>query len=299
MRHLVDTSSILGEKEFYKDTGLNIDQEHYWFDRLIEKVTLEFSDWFDSGRFIKEPNSRLFVYHDLVLPCVYECGAVFGRSIKDEVDLLEMMLPVSPQNVKSIYPDHPPNKQILIDSTKEVANRRLNDFRSQFNREPNSFSELIEETVSHRFFNAYRDKHSGKKFSKVWCRKKVPLKEAYRYIRVFLFEGIGFGSVFPDLTEIMFRNKYEKIDMGAWEESRKEAVKDGSLFPQEPKIIELEAMERTIIHIFTLCTLDLHPQLIQPLGLQDHAKAIQNMMKSDEWPRGYVGEFYMPDIFRN
>jgi len=300
MRHLVDTSSILGEKEFYEDTGLNIDQEHYWFDRLIEKVTLEFSDWFDTGRLFKEPNTRLFVYHDLILPCIYECGTILGRSIKDKVVLLELMLPVSPQNIKSLYPDYPKNKQSLIDSAKEVANSRMNGFTSEFNREPDSFCELIGETVTHGFFNVFKVKYADdKKFSKVWCRRKISLKEVYKYIRAFLFEGIGFGSVFPDITEKMFRNKYEKIDKAAWEESRKEAVKDGRLFPEEPKIIELEVLEKAILHIVALCTVDFHPQLIQPLGLQDHAEAIQNMMGSDEWPEGYIGKFYRPNTFEN
>ena len=285
MNHLVTMSSF-GEKEFLDDTKLDSDYKNYWFDGLIGELTVEVCDWFEPARLFKKVRAGLFVYHYFIFPCVYECGAVLGRSLGDKVNLLELMLPYDPVFIKKMYPGDPKDEQSLIASVKDVSRTRMNSFFEELGRDPLSFSELIFKTTAEKVFNAIREKHGS---NKVWHEKEIAFKDAYKYITAYLFEGIGFGSIYPDLTEQLFRNKYENIDRDYWENSRKDAENDGRLFPPEPTEIILEDLEKELLHILALTTYDSHYQLLGPLGLQEHRTAIRKFMNTtnvaNEYPK--------------
>jgi hypothetical protein len=196
----------------------------------------------------------------------YESGALIGRAKSDKLSILEKML------------GNPTVEGELVQTCKDAAKKRLDEFRRDIGKEPDTFKEFIldrelersglrrllddaaRSIVTHLETRTHREK-ALKAFL-----KKVPLEKAYPYLYIFGMEGVGFGSSFPELTERMYRNATENIDMDEWTEVRN---KMGLDIPEKPDVVSLEEREKALLSIVSAYTAEFYPELLDPLDLRN------------------------------
>lgn len=203
-----------------------------------------------------EPYIRLSDFYEL-LSFLYEWGALIGRAKRDKLSTLEKMV---------LTPDRPWSIKFLQDQAK----KRLEAYRNENREEPHSFIEFIEvkelaDAIGLLALNAIT--HGDRKARKV-LDKKIPLAEAALPIEEFGLEGIGFGSCFPTLTEIMYRTEYENIT-AQWSESRAGSWANPERHP-EPSV---EEREKDILRGLAAYALKYYPELLDPLDLRGHLDA--------------------------
>lgn len=206
------------------------------------------------GRYV-----RLYNFVE-ALPFQYESGAILGRARRDKQNVLEEML---------IIPGATEGKIIKI--LQDEAKGRLEEFKNQNGKEPDTFGGFIFERELERItglsfidsFEAY--KHGNKKILKVFDQK-IPVEQAQDAMRLFGLAGIGFGSVFPELTERMCKNSAENIDMDKWSEARAY----GLAIPEKPDIVSFEEREKALLQIVAAYTAEFYPELLDPLDLRGY-----------------------------
>ena len=188
----------------------------------------------------------------MVCSYLYENGAILGRARSDKLSTLAKMFPADPGKEDS-----------FISELQNVAQERLNEYKREFEKEPNSFLDIFYLLELKRVGLDLADtdlktlrKASGEKYS---------LKQAEPYIKMFGLEGIGFGSRFPELTEKLYRNYHESIDMGVWS---KWAARLG--IPEKPTIISLEEQEKTVLQMVAAYASEYYPELLDSLDLRGH-----------------------------
>ena len=225
-----------------------------------------------------------------VLASVYESAAVLGRARCEKLGILEKMLEAQ---APGLGPE-------LMKSLQERAKERLDGFRKERGREPHSFLEFIQvkqlenaipDEKLRRLWSAIYDMRQkgraggretdevrelrqfsfkGKKVMKK-LEMKVSLVGAEPGIRMFGEEGIGFGSSFPQLTERMYRNLHENIDMLGWSE----AGAHGLAIPERPPIISFEEGEEEVLQIVSVYTLRYWPEMLDSLDLRRHLEMVK------------------------
>lgn len=194
------------------------------------------------------------------LPFQYESGAILGRARRNKQNVLEKMIVIPSATEGQLM-------KILQDEAKE----RLEKFRNEVGKEPDTFGEFIFERELEKAtglslidsFEAY--KHGNKKILKVFD-EKIPLEQAQDIMRMFGLAGIGFGSAFPELTERMCRNSTENIDMDKWSFARAHGLD----IPEKPDIISLEEREESLLQIVAAYTAEYYPELLDPLDLRGY-----------------------------
>ena len=221
-----------------------------------------------------------------VLASVYESAAVLGRARCEKLGLLEKILEAQTPRLGTE----------LMKSLQERAKERLDAFRNEAGREPHSFLEFIQvkqlekaipdEKLKRLWSAIYNTRRAGGREtdqvrelrqlsfkSKKVMKKlemKVSLAGAEPAIRIFGREGIGFGSSFPQLTERMYRNLHENIDMLGLSE----AGAHGLAIPDK-LIISLEEQEEEILQIVSVYTLRYWPEMLDPLDLRGHLEMVK------------------------
>jgi hypothetical protein len=195
----------------------------------------------------------------------YESGAILGRAKRNKISTLEKLLVVPGVEIsKSI--------KLMQDQAKE----RLEKFRNELGKEPETFNEFI--------FNREFDRLLGEAFeltlNKLFLLSveekkntvvkvsdhKISLDTATHQARIFGLEGIGFGSVFPELTESMYRNAYENVDMDNWSFWREHGLD----IPKEPDIVTLKEREDGVLATVAGYTYEFYPELLDSLDLKDY-----------------------------
>ena len=157
------------------------------------------------------------------------------------------------------------------------AKERLEEFRNQTSKEPDTFSELIferelEKATGLSLFDSFEAyKHRDKRILKVFD-EKMPLEQAQDIMRMFGLAGIGFGIAFPELTERICRNSTENIDMDKWSEARAY----GLAIPEKPDIVSFEEREESILQIVATYTAEFYPELLDPLDLKGYIDTRSN-----------------------
>ena len=239
------------------------------------------SDVTEERRFWGWSYIRLYNYCQ-VLSFLYESGAIIGRALSDKLGILEQML---------VLPDgHAPS----MTDWQEKAKERLDRFKKDVGNEPDIFMKFIfsrelEAITGLSVTNAYKAYERGNKKALKQYDKKVPIEDdtaelapriskAEAKIREFILEGIGFGSLFPELTEKMNRNFYESVDLDwdTWVPRRERPPDFQPLaspkviygIPGEPTILSLEAQEETLLQIVGGYTANYYPELIDSLDLR-------------------------------
>lgn len=199
----------------------------------------------------------------------YECGAILGRARRDKLDILEKML---------LIPGTKGKLMKLCVVLQGLARERLNGFRGDIGKEPETFQEFIlvrafeDEGLSLTDWSG--DEKETKKMIKA-CDDKVPLEKAEPEIKMYGLEGIGFGSSFPESTEKMYRNSCENAGMDVWSEARAHGLD----VPEQRKILSLEEQEEMLLQMVASYTSEYYPDLLDPLDLRSYLKV----------ERGYQG----------
>jgi hypothetical protein len=154
---------------------------------------------------------------------------------------------------------------------QEYAKERLDKFRSEFSKEPDTFNEFIlfkelESAIGVSMEDWFEAHTKGDaKIMKV-ADEKVPLEKAEPVIKLFAVESIGFGSSFPELTEKMYRNSFENIDMDEWADARAH----GLTISEEPSMLSLEEQEEIILQMVASYVSEYYPELLDSLDLKDY-----------------------------
>lgn len=178
---------------------------------------------------------------------LYESGAMLGRAKGDKLLILERML------------GKPQRQGDFITYLQRSARERFQKFRDVFGAEPDSF---------HTFIVSGELQPLGLNLSKLSDLKKVaeekmPLEKALPHIEIYGLLGIGFGSCFPLLTEKMYRNFYESIDLDVWSDARAHGVN----VPEKPTLITCEQREKDVLEMVASYAAEYFPDLLAPLGL--------------------------------
>jgi hypothetical protein len=195
----------------------------------------------------------------------YESGAILGRAKRNKISTLENLLVVPGVEIsKSV--------KLMQDQAKE----RLEKFRNELGKEPDTFNEFI--------FNREFDRLLGEAFGltldelfilSVEEKKdtvvkvsdhKISLDIATHQARIFGLEGIGFGSSFPELTEKMYKNAYENINTDEWSVVRNMGVD----IPEIPDIVTLKEREDGVLGTLAGYAYEFYPELLDPLDLKDY-----------------------------
>jgi len=186
---------------------------------------------------------------------LYMMGIALGHARRDKFELLLNLL----------Y-DKPPKRGELKSLTNDLTNlaqKRLDDYRSCYEKEPNSFFDLFIKTELKR---AGFDFEMPPKSLQKAARMKLPLKVEPGPILLAeddIMEGIAFGASFPELTEKMWKRGSE-IDLGEWHKWRERGL-DIAEHPIPPV---LEEVEREVLRVVAVYVSEYYPQLMKPLGLE-------------------------------
>ena len=196
-----------------------------------------------------------------VLSYLYTSGAVLGRAKRPKLNVLAILFSVPGSEVDN------------VNQLQDDAKNRLQKFKDDVGREPNTFNEFIlfrelEKAIGLSLEESFKACTRGDKKAIKIANEQVSLAEAERVIKCFGLEGIGFGSCFPDLTEKMYRTSFENPDKDWWAK----AAARGLVFSQKPEIITLESQEETVLKIVAAYTSEYYPELLDPLDLRGYLK---------------------------
>jgi len=205
-------------------------------------------------------------FYDLcaVLSYLYTSGAILGRARRNKLSILAKMLSV------------PGTEKENMNWLQEQAKERLEKFRNELGKEPDTFNEFIlfkelESAIGVSMEDWFEAHTKGNtKIMKV-ADEKVPLEQAQHGMRMCGLAGIGFGIAFPELTERMCRNATENIDMDKWSKARAY----GLAIPEKPDIVSFEEREESILQIVAAYTAEFYPELLDPLDLRRELKCYQ------------------------
>ena len=209
-------------------------------------------------RFFGGPYIRFYNMFE-VISYLYMSGAVLGRARRSKLSILAKMVSI------------PGREKEFLNWLQKQAKERLEKFTNEVGKEPDTFNEFIlfkelESAIGvsmEDWFEAYTK--GDTKIMKA-ADEKVPLEEAEPTIKTFQLEGIGFGSAFPELTEKLYRNTFEKVDRDSWIEARKY----GLAISEEPTIISLEEQEEIVLQMVAAYALEYYPELLDPLDLRGY-----------------------------
>jgi len=200
----------------------------------------------------------------------YESGALIGRAMSNKMNILEKML------------GDPTAVGEIVQPLKDAAKKRLDEFRRDVGKEPETFQEFILEreleqsglkrlmddavlSIATHFETRKRREKALKAFL-----EKVPFEKAYPDLYFFGMLGIGFGSSFPELTEIMCKNHYDqKIDMDEWSFWRAHGLD----ISEVPDLLSFEEREKALLGIVAGYTAEFYPELLDPLDLRGYLDA--------------------------
>lgn len=206
-----------------------------------------------------------------ILPFVYEAGAILGRARRDKMGILRKILLTTSES------------EADIEEVLDGAKGRLERYKQDSGREPQTFKEFILNSEVKGTAPSLADslsKSAGeiKEIEELLqvLDTKVSPEKVKPYIRMLMLEGIGFGSLFPELTEKMNKKFYDsrKIDWDTWIPRGVKAPlalpKDIFALPGEPTILSLEGQEKTLLQFVGDYAADSYPELIDSLDLRHY-----------------------------
>lgn len=206
---------------------------------------------------------------------LYQCGAILGRAKQDKLIILAGMLA------------QPGREADFIGYLKDLARKRLDDYVDTYGQQPTSLQLLVmtteykkagvvmplgvAEPATERELKTYMAQ--GTRIAK-W---KMPLKEIEPFMKTWGQEGIGFGSCFSDLTEKMYRDANEDIDIDQWSEARKHGLD----LPETPSVITLEEQGQMVLSMAAVYAGTYFPDLVEPLGLTEVLRQAER--NAEQW----------------
>ncbi len=176
---------------------------------------------------------------------LYETGAILGRLWRDKLPVVIKMYEVEEK------------REDFTRYWYNQAEKRL----EQYGIEPKSFQAFILHTDLEMFWNAKLED-----FMKIGDKKlnQSQAQETLQLASLSLLEGIMFGGLYPDITQEMLVNTYEKIDSDAWKEARSHGV----TLTENPPSISVRDKEKEAIELARDYVKQYHPSLIKALSLE-------------------------------
>lgn len=209
-------------------------------------------------RFLGGPYLRFYNFIE-VLSYLYTAGAILGRAQRSKLSILAKMLSV------------PGSEEENMSWLQEQAKKRLDKFRSDVGKEPDRFDEFIlfrefEGAIGLSMEDWLKAHTEGDTKIMKAANEKVSLEKAEPIIKMFGVEGIGFGGSFPELTERMYRNAFENVDMEAWADARAH----GLAISEKPTLLTLEEQEKLVLQMTAVYASEYYPELLDPLDLRGY-----------------------------
>jgi len=96
------------------------------------------------------------------------------------------------------------------------------------------------------------------------AKRKIRLGVALQQSDAWLLVGISFGATFPELTERMWKQEYEKHDQEAWAFARIHGLN----IPEKFTPLPLEEMEQQVLAEVASYVTEHFPELVEPLSLR-------------------------------
>ena len=210
------------------------------------------------AQFLKEKTIRLINYVDILLS-QYENGAIIGRARCNKLGILAKMLVVDEAKVNN-----------FIKGMRDMAEKTLDRFRKEVGREPESLTEIIHREIESTYGISMTDyvlaMTKGNKREKKIFNRKVLIEKSSIGPQMSWLEGLGFGSSFPELTEEMYRNDFENIDMDVWSKVRVAGLD----IDEKPVVVSLEDREEGLLKVLAGYTAEYYPELLDPLDLRGY-----------------------------
>jgi len=210
------------------------------------------------AQFFKEKHLRLISWVDILLT-QYENGAIIGRARCNKLGILVKMLVKNERKVDG-----------LIKSLRDQAEEKLDRFRKEVGREPESLTEIIHREIESTYGISMTDyvlaMTKGNKIEKKIFNRKVLIEKSSMGLQMSWLEGLGFGSSFPELTEEMYRNDFENIDRDVWSKVRVAGLN----IDEKPVVVSLEDREEGLLQVLAGYTAEYYPELLDPLDLRGY-----------------------------
>jgi len=169
-------------------------------------------------------------------------------------------------------------KKKFISVIQKSAQERLDRYREKFREEPDDFLFFILNGILERVglddVKALEKATAKKAFNEKWPVEKVELD-----IKVYGMESIGFGSLFSELTEKMYRNTDKNNDTNAWPEARAYGV----AMPEKPSVMEsFEEREKSVLLMVALYAQIYYPELLDTLDFRKIVEEEIEIVKGKE-----------------
>lgn len=199
-----------------------------------------------------------------VVSYLYTIGAVLGHARRNSLDILAKLLVVPGTE------DCEASR--LMRLSEKDANKRLEEFKNKIGREPDTFDEFVlfpaiegaleSEGIRLHPQDAWEAYAHGDKRVKKLFNMKVGLEMAEPRIKLFLVQGIHFGSSFPELTEKMYQKakNHEDAEIETWGR--------GLIIPEELMTMSFEEGEEAVLQMVAAYTSKYHPELVNSLDLR-------------------------------
>ncbi len=220
-----------------------------------------------------KPYVYLFEYY-MILQVIFESGAVLGRAMCNKIDKFRKMLLIPPTKDDALEKATKAAKAIFDAATKESGNEPSNfgDFIHGM-----LFKEAIGLSLRDCAEVLMRDKKRFKEIQRTVEKKaqqKGSLSDNYDVLMLYGYWGIGFGIRFPELTEKMYRNLHENIDVDAYSKLRELGLlvppERGLPIPEKPEVLSMEEREKELLQLLAAYTQEFYPELIDELELREY-----------------------------
>ena len=223
-----------------------------------------------------------------LLQIAYETGAVLGYARGNKLDILNKML-----SIQGMFFDN------TVKDMQKSEKKRFDDFKKEHGEKPDTFADFIywplwESATGLTLNDLFNSsgietrERKRKRISDIIRKKlcaKILLEEACSRISLFLIKGLGFGSAFPELTAIIFKNVYvcKKNDEELWNITRSlgfatpiDLSKRLSLPTNKWRPPTLKQNERIVLGTVAFYTSQYYPELLDSLDLSYYLHLIEN-----------------------
>jgi hypothetical protein len=191
-------------------------------------------------------------------------GAIFGRVRRDKLDVVAEMFVGLEAIIKLFsfhnFPEEAANRpQWIYEYLRKVADDGLRFYRDRQRKEPDSLLDLWLTSFAPPEYD-FRKVMNVIELEKM----KIRLGWALRQLDEWFLVGISLGANFPELTERLWRQYYERVDQESWTRARKAGVH----LPKKSTPVPLEVVENEVLGEVTSYTTEYFPDLVDMLNLK-------------------------------
>jgi hypothetical protein len=179
---------------------------------------------------------------------LYQTGAIIGCSKRDKLDILGRIM-ASPGHEVEFWA-----------ACQDAAKKR----RQEFGKEPTSIYDLVWSTELAKVGLKFPDFSDFENTSKRFYEKLPCDGRLENVMKMFVVEGIGFGSVYPDLTERLWTKSQEPIEKDQWSLLKRFGVD----LPEAPAAVSFEQQTQNTDEILAAYVSEYYPDLMGLLNLR-------------------------------